>query len=63
MDKATLERIAFHLADVGGHLGHHAERWYSDDQKVRFIAKASQIVRALKRDGIEISALKTSKQT
>lgn len=53
-DKELIERLAMHMADELGRLGHHKERWYSTTQRRDHEAKAKNIITLLRNDGFTL---------
>jgi hypothetical protein len=54
MARTAVQQLALHIADEGGHLGFHDERWYSDDQRRAFEDKARNVIQLLSNDGYTI---------
>lgn len=53
-DKELIEKLAFHIADEAGQLGHHEERWYNISQRRKYEAQAKNIVTLLRNGGFVI---------
>lgn len=53
-DKDLIDKLALHMADELGQLGHHEERWYSIRQRQKYERHAKNIVTLLRNEGFAV---------
>jgi hypothetical protein len=55
-DKELIQKLAFHIAEEAGQLGHHEERWYNNEQRRKYEAQATNIVILLRNSGFTVES-------